>query len=56
MGGTIGISNFKILSMRYIKLAQKTTEAKSFLACKGEAAGVVQIFATGNGAWQTEKN
>jgi hypothetical protein len=28
MGGTLRIQNFKILGMRYIKLAQKTTGAK----------------------------
>jgi hypothetical protein len=28
MGGFLRIPNFKILSMRYIKLAQKTTGAK----------------------------
>jgi hypothetical protein len=41
MGGTLRMSKFKILSMRYIKLAQKTTGAKiSALALKGKAVGV----------------
>jgi hypothetical protein len=41
MGGTLGMSNFKILSMRCIKLPYWTTEAKNFnfLAFEGEAVG-----------------
>jgi hypothetical protein len=50
MGGTLRMSNFKILSMRYIKLAQKTKGAKISFIAWGEAVGVVQIFANGNGA------
>jgi hypothetical protein len=48
-GGTLRMSNFIILSMRYIKLAQKIKKVQifSFLTCKGEAVGVVQIFANG---------
>jgi hypothetical protein len=40
--------NFKILSIRYIKLAQMTPRA-SFLAHKAEAVGVTQICANGGG-------
>jgi hypothetical protein len=52
MGGTLRMSNFKILSMWYIKLAQKTTGAKIsvFWLVRGRAVGVVQIFGNGNGA------
>jgi hypothetical protein len=40
--------NFKILSMRYIKLAQMTPGV-SFLAYKAEAVGVTQIWSNGDG-------
>jgi hypothetical protein len=50
MGGTLRISNFKILSIEDIKLVQKIRGANfSFLAFKGEAAGEAKIHANGNG-------
>jgi hypothetical protein len=46
MGGPLGISNFKVLSMRCINLYQKTPGAKafSFLTLKRKAVGVVQTL------------
>jgi hypothetical protein len=59
---TLRIRSIKILSMRYIKLAQMTPGSQnfSFLAHKAEAVGVTQICANdggngdGNDAWQTD--
>jgi hypothetical protein len=50
MGGTLRISNFKILSIEDIKLAQNIRGAKfSLPALKEEAVGVAKIYANGNG-------
>jgi hypothetical protein len=55
MGSTLTMSNFKILSMRYIKLAQKIREPKFQLSnSHRDWASVETNFCNGNGAWQTE--
>jgi hypothetical protein len=49
MGGTLRISNFKILSKEDIKLAQKIWKPSALAAFRGEAVGVAKIYANGNG-------
>jgi hypothetical protein len=44
MGGTLRISNFKIMSIQDIKLAQKILGGGG-----GEAVGVAKIYANGTG-------
>jgi hypothetical protein len=48
MGGTLRISNFKILSIEDIKLPDPRSQNFSFLAIKGEVVGVAKIYANGN--------
>jgi hypothetical protein len=50
MGGTLRISNFKILNEGH-QVGPKNSGSQnfSFLAFKGEAVGVAKIYANGNG-------